>query len=766
MVLNHGRMKPTYMKKQIVFIILCLVSVTVHATSDRDEFISRLMSRMTLEEKIGQLNLLPGGDIVTGKVMDSPLAKLISEGKLGAVLSIRDPEKIKALQQVAVKKSRLGIPLLFGFDVIHGFRTVLPIPLAQSCSWDTTAIRLGASMAASEATSQGINWEYSPMVDIALDPRWGRVAEGAGEDPFLGSCIARALVEGIQGNFGPHNAMACLKHYALYGAAEAGRDYNTVDMSHVRMYNQYFPPYEAAVKAGAGSVMSSFNLVDGIPATANDWLINDVLRRQWGFGGFLVTDYGSIGEMTIHGLGDAARCAELALKAGTDMDMCSNVYIAQLKKLVEEGRVSEEDINQACRRVLEAKYTLGLFQNPYRFLDAKRMKTELYTPEHRKLARDMAAETFVLLKNEGDVLPLRKQGTIALIGPLADDRSNMVGCWSTADKPELYSTLKEAMERAVGKEAKVVYSQGCNVYDDSTMQANCSFGRPISRVDATRAEQEALQVATHADVIVCAMGEMTEMSGESSSRADLNLPEAQMRLLRKLCATGKPVVLLNFAGRPTILKWESEHCQAILNVWFAGSEAADAICDVLFGDKGPSGHLTMSLPQCMGQIPIYYNHLNTGRPVAEGAKKYYKYHSNYIDVRNDALYPFGYGLSYTRFSYGKPMLSSPTIAHNGQVKASVVVTNTGKRDGYEVVQLYIHDPSAQIARPVKELKAFRRIHLQAGESRRVDFTLTPDMLKYKDAQGRDVLDAGTYDIMVGSDSSDRNLQKMTLRMVN
>lgn len=766
MVLNHGRMKPTYMKKQIVFIILCLVSVTVHATSDRDEFISRLMSRMTLEEKIGQLNLLPGGDIVTGKVMDSPLAKLISEGKLGAVLSIRDPEKIKALQQVAVKKSRLGIPLLFGFDVIHGFRTVLPIPLAQSCSWDTTAIRLGASMAASEATSQGINWEYSPMVDIALDPRWGRVAEGAGEDPFLGSCIARALVEGIQGNFGPHNAMACLKHYALYGAAEAGRDYNTVDMSHVRMYNQYFPPYEAAVKAGAGSVMSSFNLVDGIPATANDWLINDVLRRQWGFGGFLVTDYGSIGEMTIHGLGDAARCAELALKAGTDMDMCSNVYIAQLKKLVEEGRVSEEDINQACRRVLEAKYTLGLFQNPYRFLDAKRMKTELYTPEHRKLARDMAAETFVLLKNEGDVLPLRKQGTIALIGPLADDRSNMVGCWSTADKPELYSTLKEAMERAVGKEAKVVYSQGCNVYDDSTMQANCSFGRPISRVDTTRAEQEALQVATHADVIVCAMGEMTEMSGESSSRADLNLPEAQMRLLRKLCATGKPVVLLNFAGRPTILKWESEHCQAILNVWFAGSEAADAICDVLFGDKGPSGHLTMSLPQCMGQIPIYYNHLNTGRPVAEGAKKYYKYHSNYIDVRNDALYPFGYGLSYTRFSYGKPMLSSPTIAHNGQVKASVVVTNTGKRDGYEVVQLYIHDPSAQIARPVKELKAFRRIHLQAGESRRVDFTLTPDMLKYKDAQGRDVLDAGTYDIMVGSDSSDRNLQKMTLRMVN
>lgn len=755
----------TYMKKQIIFIFLCLLSVAAYASSDRDEFISQLMSRMTLEEKIGQLNLLPGGDIVTGKVMDSPLAKLVSDGQLGAVLSIRDPEKIKALQQVAVKKSRLGIPLLFGFDVIHGFRTVLPIPLAQSCSWDTTAIRLGAAMAASEATSQGINWEYSPMVDIAIDPRWGRVAEGAGEDPFLGSCIARAMVEGIQGNYSPRNAVACLKHYALYGAAEAGRDYNTVDMSHVRMYNQYFPPYEAAVKAGVGSVMSSFNLVDGIPATANDWLINDVLRRQWGFKGFLVTDYGSIGEMTIHGLGNAARCSELALKAGTDMDMCSNAYAAQLKKLVEEGRISEADINQACRRVLEAKYTLGLFQDPYRFLDAKRMKTELYTPEHRKLARDMAAETFVLLKNEGDVLPLRKQGTIALIGPLADDRSNMVGCWSTADKPELYSTLKEAMQRAVGTAAKVVYAQGCNIYDDSTIQANCSFGRPIPRVDATRAEREALRVAADADVIVCAMGEMTEMSGESSSRANLNLPEAQMRLLRKLCVTGKPVVLLNFAGRPTILKWESEHCRAILNVWFGGSEAADAICDVLFGDKAPSGRLTMSLPQCMGQIPIYYNHLNTGRPVAEGAKKYYKYHSNYIDVRNDALYPFGYGLGYTTFRYGKPVLGTTTLTHDGQTTVSVVVENTGKRDGYEVVQLYIHNPSAQIARPVKELKAFRRIHLQSGESRRVDFVLTPDMLKYKDAQGRDVLDSGTYDIMVGSDSSDHNLQKVTLQVI-
>lgn len=752
------------MRKLFVAFVLSVVALACRADNAMDTYVSQLMSRMTLEEKIGQLNLLPGGDIVTGKEMDSPLVRLAADGKLGAVLSLRDPVKIKALQQIAVKKSRLGIPLLFGFDVIHGFQTVLPIPLAQACSWDTTAIRRGAEMAARECTSQGIDWVYSPMVDIALDPRWGRIAEGNGEDPFLGSCIAKVMVEGLQGNYGPENAMACLKHYALYSAVEAGRDYNTVDMSHVRMYNQYFPPYEAAVRAGVGSVMSSFNLVDGVPATANPWLINDVLRRQWGFNGFLVTDYGSIGEMVIHGMGDLATCSAEALKAGTDMDMCSNGYSAHLLQLVKDGKVSEADVDQACRRVLEAKYKLGLFQNPYRFLNSKRAKTALYTPEHRVLAREIAAETFVLLKNEGDVLPLKREGTIALIGPLANDRSNMVGSWSTADNPELYSTLKDALQRAVDGKARVVYAQGCNIYDDSAMQANCSFGRPIPRVDSKQAEQEALAAARQADVIVCAMGEMTEMSGESSSRADLSLPEAQMHLLRQLCAMGKPIVLLNFSGRPTILKWESEHCQAILNVWFGGSEAADAICDVLLGDKVPTGRLVTTLPQCMGQIPIYYNHLRTGRPVAEGAKKYYKFQSNYIDVRNDPLYPFGYGLSYTTFSYGDVQLSADHIARDGSVTASVTVTNTGQRDGDEVVQLYIHHPAAQIARPVKELKGFRRVHLKAGESQRVDFTVTPDMLKYKDGNGHDVLDAGVYGIMVGSNSSDKALKTSTLKL--
>ncbi len=406
-----------------------------------------------------------------------------------------------------------------------------------------------------------------------------------------------------------------------------------------------------------------------------------------------------------------------------------------------------------------------MFADPFRFIDTKRSKTALYQPEARTQARNFAAETFVLLKNDNNLLPLKKQGTIALIGPLGDNRSNMVGSWSTADKPELYSTLKEAMMRAVGSSAKVIYVQGCNIYNDSATQANCNYGRPIPRVDADKAEREALQAAASADVIVCAMGELTEMSGESSSRADLNLPDAQLHLLKKLCATGKPVVLLNFAGRPTILKWENEHCQAILNVWFGGSEAADAICDVVFGDKVPSGKLTTSLPQCMGQIPIYYNHLNTGRPTAEGATRYYKYQSNYIDVRNDALYPFGFGLSYTTFNYSDFHLDSNELTRNGKVTASVTVTNTGKHDADEIVQLYIHNPAARIARPVKELKGFRRIHLKAGERQRVDFSLTPALLTYKDAEGNDILDPGKFDIMVGPNSSDKALSHASLNYI-
>ena len=751
------------MKKISIFVVAILAATSVFAQKKpMNEFIDELMSKMTLEEKIGQLNLLPGNDITTGAVMNSPLAQLTAEGKLGAVLNVKGQDKIKELQRIAVKKSRLGIPLLIGQDVIHGNQTVFPIPLAQACSWDIKAIENGARIAAKEATAQGINWVYSPMVDIAIDPRWGRVAEGAGEDPFLGCRIGEALVRGYQGNYGKENAMACVKHFALYGAAEAGRDYNTVDMSRVRMYNQYLEPYKAAAKAGAGSFMSSFNVVDGIPATCNRWLLTDLLRNEWKYDGFVVTDYGSINEAVVHGIGDQSVTSERALKAGTDMDMCSNAFIAQLAGLLQSGRVSQKDIDTACRRVLEAKYKLGLFDDPYRFCEPKRLKTDLYTEEHRKAARDMAAETFVLLKNE-HLLPLKKQGKIALIGPLADNRSNMVGCWSTGDTPELYSTLKEAMERAVGDKAQVLFAQGCNIYADEEIQNGATFGRPIDRVDDAQAKAEALRVAAEADVIVCAMGEMAEMSGESSSRADISLPCVQMSLLKALVATGKPVVLLNFSGRPTVMSWEAENVPAILNVWFGGSETGDAICDVLFGKKSPSGHLTMTMPKALGQIPIYYNHLNTGRPVPEGVKEYRKYQSNYIDVRNDPLYPFGYGLSYTTFEYGKPRLSGTTMNANGTLTLTVNVKNTGKYDADEVVQLYIHDVAASISRPVKELKGFERISLKAGESRDVNFTIDVDMLKFYNSDLQYVAEPGDFEVMVGGNSRDVQSLKFSLQ---
>ncbi len=751
------------MKRLSLFIAAVLAVSSVFAQKKpMTEFVNELMAKMTLDEKIGQLNLLPGGDVTTGAIMDSPLAQLTAAGQLGAVLNVKGQDKIHELQRVAVKKSRLGIPLLIGLDVIHGNQTVFPIPLAQACSWNLKAIENGARIAAKEATAQGVNWVYSPMVDIAIDPRWGRVAEGAGEDPFLGCRIGEALVKGYQGNYGKENAMACVKHFALYGAAEAGRDYNTVDMSRVRMYNQYLAPYKAAAEAGAGSFMSSFNVVDGVPATCNKWLLTDLLRKEWKYDGFVVTDYGSINEAIVHGIGDQSVTSELALKAGTDMDMCSNAFIKQLANLVKIGRVSQEDIDTACRRVLEAKYKLGLFDDPYRFCEPKRLKTDLYTAEHRKAARDMAAETFVLLKNDG-VLPLKKQGKIALIGPLGNNRSNMVGCWSTADTPELYSTLKEAMERAVGDKAQVVFAQGCNIYADENIQKGATFGRPIDRVDDDKAKEEALRVAADADIIVCAMGEMAEMSGESSSRTDISLPRVQMELLKDLVATGKPVVMLNFAGRPTVMAWEAEHVNAILNVWFGGSEAGDAICDVLFGDKNPSGHLTMTMPKALGQIPIYYNHLNTGRPVPEGVTEYRKYQSNYIDVRNDPLYPFGYGMSYTTFEYGKPRLSATTMKADGSITLTVNVRNSGNRDGDEVVQLYIHDMVATIARPVKELKGFERISLKAGESRDVTFTINADMLKFYNSNLQYVAEPGDFEAMVGGNSRDVQKIRFTLQ---
>lgn len=746
------------------------------------QFVDQLMAKMTLQEKIGQLNLMVAGNITTGSVQSSQVGSDIAQGNMGGVFNIKGLDKIKALQDIAIKNSRLGIPLLVGMDVIHGYETMFPIPLALSCSWDTEAMKKVGEVSAKEASADGINWTFSPMVDVALDARWGRIAEGNGEDPYLSGVMGAALTQGYQGVdmrtdeiLRANRIMACLKHFALYGAVESGKEYNTVDMSKIRMMNQYLPPYEAVVKAGVGSVMSSFNLIDYIPATANKWMMTDVLRKQWGFKGLLVTDYESIKEMLKHGTAaDLKEASEQALKAGTDMDMCSSAFVKHLAQSVEEGKVSEEDINTACRRILEAKYKLGLFSDPYRYCNAKRSRSEIYTQENRKVARNIATETFVLLKNEGNLLPLKKEGKIALIGPLADTRNNIAGTWSVAQTPDKYTTIKEAMENALRGKATLLYTQGSNIWRNRELQKNGEFGNPISWGDEAKMKAKALQVAKDADVIICAMGESADMTGECGSRTNLEMPDVQHELLAELVKMGKPVVLLNFAGRPTVLSWEQQHVSAIMNVWFGGSEVGDALCDVLFGDKVPSGKLTASMPKTTGQEPLYYNHQNTGRPVADDNMRFAKFASNCLDVSNGPLYPFGYGLSYTTFDYSNFKINSQEAGINGnqeatewqdgkKITATITVKNTGARDADEVVQLYIRDLVASISRPVKELKGFQRIHLAAGESKEVSFDITPNMLKFYNAELKHVIEPGDFQIMVGTNSKEVKTLKFRVR---
>lgn len=753
-----------YLLSIALFAASACLNTAVAQQKGMKEFVDDLMSKMTLQEKIGQLNLMVAGDITTGQAMNTQVGGAIAAGNMGGIFNIKGAKEIREMQELAVKKSRMGIPLLVGMDVIHGYETIFPIPLALSCSWDMAAVEQSAAIAAKEASADGINWTFSPMVDITLDARWGRYSEGNGEDPYLGSLITKAMVRGYQGDYSrTDNIMACVKHFALYGASESGRDYNTVDMSRVRMYNQYLPPYKAGAEAGAGTFMSSFNLVDGVPATANKWLLDDLLRGEWGYDGMVVTDYGSIGEMLSHSVSaNLQEAAAQALKAGTDMDMCSMGFIATLEKSLKEGKVSETDIDKACRRVLEAKYKLGLFKDPYKYCDPKRRKKDIFNDENRRAARDIAAETFVLLKNEGNLLPLKKQGKVALIGPLANTRANLAGTWCVAYTPDKYSTLKEGMERALVGKATLLYAQGSNITRDAELQKAGEFGKTIERGDDAQMKAEALAVAKEADVIVAALGETADMSGECASRTDLCLPDVQMELLQELNKLGKPIVLLNFSGRPTVMNWESEHIPAILNVWFGGSEAADAICDVIFGDKVPSGKLTMSMPQAVGQEPLYYNHQPTGRPVPEGTKEFRKYQSNYLDVRNDPLYPFGYGLSYTTFSYSDLQLSATEMSPTGSVEASVTVTNTGNVDATEIVQLYIRDLVASVSRPVKELKGFERITLKAGESRKVTFAITPETLKFYNYDLKYILEPGDFNIMVGPNSRDLKTAKLTV----
>lgn len=722
---------------------------------EMDRFVTDLMGKMTIREKLGQLNLPSGGDLVTGSVMNCELSDMIRKEEIGGFFNVKGIKKIYDLQRLAVEETRLKIPLIVGADVIHGYETIFPIPLALSCSWDTLAIQRMARISAIEASADGICWTFSPMVDICRDARWGRIAEGSGEDPYLGSLLAKAYVHGYQGDSmqGKDEILSCVKHFALYGASEAGKDYNTVDMSHLRMYNEYFAPYRAAVEVGVGSVMSSFNIVDGIPATANKWLLTDVLRDEWGFQGLLVTDYNSIAEMSIHGVAPLKEASVRALQAGTDMDMVSCGFLNTLEESLKEGKVTEAQIDAACRRVLEAKYKLGLFADPYKYCDTLRAEKELYTPEHRAVAREVAAETFVLLKNENHLLPLEEKGKIALIGPMADARNNMCGMWSMTCTPSGHGTLLEGIRSAVGDKAEILYAKGSNVYYDAEMEKGAVGIRPLERGNDQQLLAEALRTAARADVIVAAVGECAEMSGESPSRTNLEIPDAQQDLLKALVKTGKPVVLLLFTGRPLVLNWESEHIPSILNVWFGGSETGDAVADVLFGKAVPCGKLTTTFPRSVGQLPLFYNHLNTGRPDPDN-RVFNRYASNYLDESNEPLYPFGYGLSYTDFVYGDLQLSSETLPKNGNLTASVTVTNKGNHDGYETVQIYLRDIYAEVARPVKELKGFDRIFLKKGESREVKFVLTEDDLKFYNSGLQYIYEPGEFDVMIGTNSRD------------
>jgi len=751
--------------KSLITVSLISLYITVSAQikpvlpdTKMDKFVTGLLNKMTIDEKIGQLNLLTGGEATTGSVVSSDVEAKIKAGNVGGIFSMSSPARIRKAQEIAVSQTRLKIPILFGMDVIHGYKTMFPIPLGLSCTWNMKLIERSARIAATEASADGLNWTFSPMVDISRDPRWGRVSEGSGEDPYLGSQIAMAMVKGYQGDDLSKNntIMACVKHFALYGAGEAGRDYNTVDMSRVRMYNEYLPPYKAAVDAGVGSVMTSFNEIDGIPATANKWLFTDLLRKQWGFKGMVVTDYTAINEMIDHGMGDLQQVSALALKAGVDMDMVGEGFLTTLNKSLQQGKITQKQIEDACRKVLEAKYKLGLFNDPYRYCSEERAANEIYTESNRRTAREIAAESFVLLKNDRNVLPIKKSGTIALVGPLANNRANMPGTWSVSADFSKPISVREGLESAVGNNARILYARGSNLTEDSLLEQRATmFGKSLGRDNRSDEAllNEALNIASQSDVIVAALGEAAEMTGESASRTDIGIPDVQRKLLGALLKTGKPVVLVLFAGRPMTLAWEQQHVPAILNVWFPGSEAGTAIADVLFGDVNPSGKLTTTFPQNVGQIPLYYNHKNTGRPLADG-QWFQKFRSNFLDVSNDPVYPFGFGLSYTSFSYSDISLSSSSFKPGEKITAFVTVTNSGNRTGKEVVQMYIRDMVGSITRPVKELKRFQKIELKAKKKKKVTFTISADDLKFYNSDLKFVAEPGDFKIFIGTNSRD------------
>ncbi len=750
------------MSKRTLLVILFTTSF-LHALCQKKSSdhvrtqIEALLAQMTTEEKVGQLNFLVGETIVTGPTFytanSEKFDEMIRKGKITGLFNVYGAEYTGRLQKIAVEESRLKIPLLFGADVIHGFKTVTPLPLGEAASWDLALIQKSAALAAREASSAGINFNFAPMVDISRDPRWGRVSEGAGEDPFLGCEIAKARVKGFQGNnlSDPNTVAACVKHFAAYGAVEAGRDYNTADMSERLLKEIYLPPYKAAIDAGAATVMTSFNELDGIPATANKKLIQGVLRSEWKFDGLIVSDYGSIGELIPHGV--AATQEEAALKAfeaGTDVDMMSYLFQNKIPGLVQDGTIDVRSLDAAVRRVLKLKFDLGLFDNPYLYSDPKREQRELRSKENLLLAKEIARGSVVLLKNENELLPITSSTrNIALIGPLADAKAEMNGSWSFFGEVGHPVSILDGLKKRAGKNVNVNYEQGCNLYDNSRDKFNA-----------------AVSLAQKSDLVVLAVGESAVMNGEGASRADIGLPGIQLDLVKAIVATGKPVVVLLVNGRPLAIEWIDQNVPSIVETWTLGSEAGHAIAEVLFGDYNPSGKLPMTFPRHVGQIPIYYNYKNTGRPYQGDYREPQDqrvYQSKYRDVKNSPLYPFGYGLSYTKFVYSDVQLSAPVMTVDDKVTASITVTNMGLREGEEVVQLYIRDIVGSVTRPVKELKGFQKISLKPGESKKISFTIDKETLSFYRGDLSWGTEPGKFEVFIGGNSVDVKKQTFELK---
>lgn len=730
--------------KQKCFSALCLcafVFLSAFASppqSDVEKKIDALLARMTLEEKLGQLQQLDGE--ANGNYRPEHL-KLVREGLLGSTLNVRGAKRTNELQRVAVEESRLKIPLLFGFDVIHGYRTIFPVPLGEAASWDPATVERTASVAAAEAAAAGVRWTFAPMLDIARDPRWGRIVEGAGEDPYLGSAMARARVRGFQGGdySAPGKVVACAKHWVGYGAAEGGRDYNTTDISESTLREVYFPPFKAAVDAGVGTFMSAFNDLNGVPASANPFTLTKVLRGEWKFDGFVVSDYESVKELINHGLAaDEAEAARSAISAGVDMEMVSRLYGKYAPELIRKDKLSQATIDNAVRRILRIKFRLGLFDKPY--ADEAHEQATILSRANVETAREVAARSIVLLKNERDVLPLAKNArSIAVIGPLADNQQDMLGSWSGDGRKEDVVTLLAGLRAKASPATKINYARGCAIASTS--------------IDGTAEAlwlDEAVRIAREADVVVVAVGESADMTGEAASRASLDLPGRQLELVKAVIAIGKPTVVVLMNGRPLTINWIAENAPAILETWFAGIQAGNAIADVLFGDVNPSGKLPVTFPRTVGQVPLYYAHKNTGRP----ADPNNKYTSKYLDIPATPLFPFGYGLSYTRFRLTDLRVGAPNIRPDGRLTVSVDVENTGKREGDEVMQLYIRDVAASVTRPVKELKGFERITLRPAEKRHVQFTLAPEQLGFYNREMRFVVEPGEFKVFVGTSSVD------------